>query len=361
MSLLITVCGVGALAGITPRPAAAATAPTYYLAMGDSLAAGSGASSAANRYVNRVHQAELSRFPGLVLNNISCGGATTASILNGANCGRSVTQIVDAENFLRTHKRKVAFVTIDIGGNDVSGCLTPSGLDQTCATNAAAAIQTNLTTILARLQAAYPGIKVFGMNYYIPQLGYWLTGASGQAAAQAAVPAAHTFNDQLASIYAAAGFPTADVATLFDNDNLALTGLYNGVTVPQNVANLCAWTLVCTNANIHANDTGHAKIAAAFTTAITAEMPPPSITTASLPAGNLGTGYSVTLAATGGTAPYRWKKIGKLPRGLRLKAATGVISGTPKRLVGTFSFQIQVRDKGRPKSIATRSFSITIT
>ena len=36
-----------------------------------------GANPASNSYVNRVYQHELTRFPGLVLNNISCGGATT--------------------------------------------------------------------------------------------------------------------------------------------------------------------------------------------------------------------------------------------------------------------------------------------
>ncbi len=54
-----------------------------------------------------------------------------------------------------------------------------------------------------------------------------------------------------------------------------------------------------------------------------------SVTTSSLAAGTVGTAYSATLAATGGTAPYTWAvSTGTLPSGLSLSSA-GVISGTP--------------------------------
>lgn len=308
-----------------------------------------------------MYAAQRSRFPGLALNNISCGGATTTSVLNGSNCGKGFTQMVEAEDFLRSHRGKVSFVTIDIGGNDASGCVGVGGVDQTCATNAAATIQTNLTSILARLKAAYPGIKVFGMNYYTPQLAFWLTGPSGQAVAQASVPAAHAFNEQLTNIYTAAGFRTADVSTAFENDNLAMTGLYKSITVPQNVANLCNWTLQCSNNDVHANNTGHAKLATAFTTVINAAMPPLSITTPSLPAGTIGSAHSSKVVAVGGTAPYRFKKIGKLPQGLKLTPTTGAITGIPKKKTGTFSFQVRAIDKAKPKATATRTYSIKIT
>ncbi|MBB5033349.1 putative Ig domain-containing protein [Prosthecobacter vanneervenii] len=51
----------------------------------------------------------------------------------------------------------------------------------------------------------------------------------------------------------------------------------------------------------------------------------------SLPQGTVGTAYSTTLSATGGTAPYSSWTItsGNLPAGLTLNASTGVISGTP--------------------------------
>jgi Putative Ig domain len=55
----------------------------------------------------------------------------------------------------------------------------------------------------------------------------------------------------------------------------------------------------------------------------------PEITTASLPAGTVGTAYSTDLKATGGKVPYIWSvKSGTLPTGLSL-SADGAISGTP--------------------------------
>src|ERR1017187_6948077 len=45
-----------------------------------------------------------------------------------------------------------------------------------------------------------------------------------------------------------------------------------------------------------------------------------------LPSATIGTAYSTTLAATGGTGPYTWALTGSLPAGLTFSA--GVISGT---------------------------------
>jgi hypothetical protein len=80
-----------------------------------------------------------------------------------------------------------------------------------------------------------------------------------------------------------------------------------------------------------------------------------------LPAGTVGSAYSGSLSATGGTPPYTWSVTGgSLPRGLRLNQATGVISGKPKQ-AGTTKFTITVTDSGTPvrESLSAR-FAITI-
>ncbi|MCX6847408.1 MAG: putative Ig domain-containing protein [Verrucomicrobia bacterium] len=64
---------------------------------------------------------------------------------------------------------------------------------------------------------------------------------------------------------------------------------------------------------------------------VTPVCPTVTITPAALAQGTVGTAYSQTLTATGGTAPYSaWTVTsGALPAGLTLNASTGVVSGTP--------------------------------
>jgi hypothetical protein len=84
-----------------------------------------------------------------------------------------------------------------------------------------------------------------------------------------------------------------------------------------------------------------------------------SISTGSLASGKVGTAYSGSLGATGGTAPYIWSLAsGSLPTGLSL-ASGGTISGTPTA-AGTSSFTLQVTDSSSPALTATQTFSLVI-
>lgn len=83
-----------------------------------------------------------------------------------------------------------------------------------------------------------------------------------------------------------------------------------------------------------------------------------AVTTTSLPAGTVGTAYSQTLAASGGTPPYTWSLTsGKLPPGLTGDPASGVISGTPTT-AGTYPFTVEVTDSN--SATATGDLSITV-
>lgn len=85
---------------------------------------------------------------------------------------------------------------------------------------------------------------------------------------------------------------------------------------------------------------------------------PLTITTSSLPAGQVQQSYQATIWASGGKSPYSWSiAAGSLPPGLMLNSATGQVSGTPSQ-AGTFSFTAQATDS--LSAAATANLSIAI-
>jgi large repetitive protein len=75
--------------------------------------------------------------------------------------------------------------------------------------------------------------------------------------------------------------------------------------------------------------------------------------------GTVGTSYTETISASGGTSPYTFSVFsGALPTGLSLNSSTGVISGTPSA-AGTFSFTIKAVDAGG--NAAMQYLTITVT
>ena len=242
----------------------------YYLSLGDSLATGTGA-PAGEGYVDDIYNYESTRVPGLLEEKLGCGGATTTSMIDGGGCSYPEgTQLATAEAFLQAHLGQVAFVTIDIGANDITSCFSSSGINATCAQTQLGVIETNLAQILSGLRSAGGAVPIFGMTYYDPFLAYWVAG--DQSAAQQSETLAVTGNAASTNVYTAAGAFTADVQGAFDTTDFSLTGSYLGVTVPQNVSNICAWTLMCQSQNIHANATGHQVIASAFEPLIDANV-----------------------------------------------------------------------------------------
>ena len=90
---------------------------------------------------------------------------------------------------------------------------------------------------------------------------------------------------------------------------------------------------------------------------VTITQTPLSITTSSLPGATQGTTYSTTLAATGGTMPYKWSRVALgLPNGLNINDS-GVISGVPLQ-AGNWSFTLGVSDT--TGATVTRNFTISV-
>ena len=84
---------------------------------------------------------------------------------------------------------------------------------------------------------------------------------------------------------------------------------------------------------------------------------PDIMTDSPLPSGMVGAAYDLTLAASGGVAPYTWSvSDGSLPAGLTLSDA-GVLSGTP---TSTTNASFTVRVRGSDSLASTKAFTLTI-
>jgi lysophospholipase L1-like esterase len=245
--------------------AAAMPAPTYYLALGDSLSQGymPGLGNTHQGYVDDVYRVLLTRQPGLQLVKLGCSGETTTSMRYGGVCAYpgSVSQLAAAEAFLSSHRGAVVEVTLDIGANDLNHCTSGLVIDPGCVAEGLRTIAGNLFAILAGLRPASAHVPVFeGMTYYDPYLAAWLAGTTGLRTARESVIITNALNAIESAEYAVFGVRIADVSAAFrTNDFSRPAG-----QLPVNVANICRLTFMCAIGNIHPNLAGYQLIADTF-------------------------------------------------------------------------------------------------
>jgi lysophospholipase L1-like esterase len=251
-------------------PGASSNAMGWYLAMGDSLAAGYQPGQGDDKtggYVGGVLQAVQADTAKTKLVNVACSGETVVTMVAGGRCAYDEgTQLAQAVEFLHAHSRTTRLVTIDIGANDVQRCVSrsPLGIDLVCIQQGLGDVQRLLPQVLAQLHAAAPGAHIVVANYYNPFLAAYLTGSAGQVLAQQSVALQAALNAIIAGSAASVGADVADVATAFHSTvTTAVNVPALGGLVPTNVATICAWTWMCQLGDIHANDTGYAVMTGA--------------------------------------------------------------------------------------------------
>jgi len=184
------------LAGIQQQAAAAASVPeapaqqldpgmvdgtsadgdTYYVALGDSLAANVGVARPSNGYVSRLHnwlrQRDGEQYG---LRNYGVSGETSGTMIRSG-------QLDEAIAFMTTHE--VVYVTIDIGANDLLGHLGSDDcsvdLDDTPCQDriesSSTAYAANIDEVFRRLREAAPGATIIFLRAYNPfSLGFGTT------------------------------------------------------------------------------------------------------------------------------------------------------------------------------------------
>jgi lysophospholipase L1-like esterase len=250
-----------------------ATDPIYYLSLGDSLSTGVQPIGPEDRqfrtddgYADQLGAIARSRLPNLRVVKLGYPGESTVTMVEGGlTTYPHGSQLAEAVAFLRRHRGAVAFVTIDVGFNDIPE-YTLEGLAA-----GMAVVDRNLPRILASLQeAAGPGVPIVGMTIYDPFLPLWLDGPDGRATARSSVwDAVVPLNARLREIYGAAALETADVEAAFRTTDFETEADLPGYgPAPINVALACQWTWGAAPAplgpDFHANAAGYRAIAEAF-------------------------------------------------------------------------------------------------
>ena len=270
--LIPFIATLGLLTG--SAPAQAAPAPTgsehatgWYLALGDSLAAGyqpGQGDDPTGGYAGPVRDALEQSAPKTQLVNLACSGETTSTMVQGGRCAYDEgSQLAQAVEFLHAHARFTRLVTLDIGANDVVKC-GAQGLPPACVQAGLGSVAANLPVILQQLRAAAPGVRIVVLDYYDPFLAAWLTGPAGRALAQQSVTLLGALNGTIATATRAVGGSVAGVAAAFHStDWTPVTVPSLGGEVPLNVATICQLTWMCVRGDIHPNDDGYAVLAGA--------------------------------------------------------------------------------------------------
>ncbi len=272
--VVVVVAGIlllGLLTSSGPASAEPDPAPIgrpLYLALGDSLAAGVGASNpTVTGYVPQLYELlrqQLACQPAgrpscrsLALRNLGVGGATTTTLI-ATQLPAAVAEL-QARNHDRNPHNDVQVVTIDIGGNDLFGVVSSScaaGPTPECAALIQARLETfaaNFTQILGQLRAAAgPDTVIIAMTYYNPLPSCRLASLAplADAVLEGGLGVTVGLNDLIRSIAAA-----------------------HGVLVAETYGQLGPGELVGGDDCLHPNDAGYQVITEAFAAALAEARP----------------------------------------------------------------------------------------
>lgn len=231
----------------------------WYLALGDSLAAGYQPTNPGDRtdpdggYAGAVRDGlAVQQTEPPALTNLGCPGETTATFADGGVCDYPEgTQLAAALAFLEQAEGD-GLVTVQLGANDVQSCVVLSGaptVDEACVAAGLEAARTRLPESLAELRADAPDARVVVLDYYNPFAAASLFGERGEQLALRSAEVQVQLNADVAASAAGVGADVAPVAQAF-------------APAGDAVGQLCTWTWICgALPDVHATDAGYAVMA----------------------------------------------------------------------------------------------------
>lgn len=237
-------------AGLGNPASAEDSSTTWYLALGDSLAAGRGlgAGDIGPGYAGQVLTASRAADPKVRLRNLACfQDETSSSMINGNPSCRydEGSQFKQALVFLKAHKDDTTLVTLTMGANDVTPCLREAD-PRPCVEQKLQVLAGNLSYMLGEIRAAAPHARVVVGNFYNPYVVHPTLGPLTTQLQQA-------LNEQvIRPVSTGYGARVADVAGAFHS--------YDS----QAASYICSLTYMCSNGDIHPRPGGYDLISSAF-------------------------------------------------------------------------------------------------
>ena len=201
---------------------------TRYLALGDSLAAGYGATPTTQGYVYLLYRSGVfDATQNIVFSNASIPGMTSKDVLD-----HQVAQVIQyLKDFQDPLTSPPSFITLTVGGNDLLTILNGANPTQILAD-----FQSNLAQILWLLRTSLPNTRIYVSNLYT------VPGIPG------ADTVAVIFNRIVAGVAGAYGVPVADLYNAFLGQDGLLLIERHGADQFQ----------------VHPTNAGHRAIATAF-------------------------------------------------------------------------------------------------
>jgi lysophospholipase L1-like esterase len=241
LALFLVACegrenGDASTTAATPSPTSAvagspeAAAAPIYIALGDSLAVGDGASDpSSTAYVPQFHQylRQALGIPDLALMNLGHGGDTSADLIEHGHLAEAVSEI-RARDFDESPVNDVQVVTLDIGGNDLLDLFLTLVISGTCPDletslakpecvsglqDALDGLRGNFDQALDELEQADPDLPILTADLYNPFSG---SGLAFEEVAEWALegregsPVEEGLNDIIRSVAGEHGVPVAD-------------------------------------------------------------------------------------------------------------------------------------------------------
>src|SRR5438046_3495531 len=189
---------------------------------------------------------------------------------------------------------------------------------------------------------------VVSLVFLVILLGIFSTGCSGLASSTTGSvttapsvttqPGSQSVTAGQTATFSVAATGTAPLSYQWKKNGLAVSGASSSAytTLPTSSSDTGAQFTV-----VVSNSSGSVTSSAAVLT-VSTSIPPLELTTSQLPGGTVGSSYSTTLSASGGTPPYSWSvSSDTLPTGLSL-SSSGTLSGTPT-VAGSFPFTVAVK------------------